>query len=329
MTKKHDLKCTYGKFKFVGKVFGVEKQNFYKEMTFDSGSLKRECNFGIETSKGNKLFVKCEGFVPKNNKAVFSKWDATNKKRLIKEVDWDKRKMFKEEGYYPNFGVKVGLETDEKGHLTNYISHFGYDACEEIQMNLVDDMSVIIEGKVNYSSYVKNGEKKQYVNYLVEKIYVLKNDIDFDAENFKEENKFQQTIVYTGIEKHPTADGEFLLNAKIITSDGVEDVEYIIKSNKVANPVKKNLKPYNAIDVLCRVTSIAKDDEDIEEDDAWGDDEDIDTPTQSYVREIVVTKVYKNSLDKDTYSQEKIDAIKVADEDFGDSIEDDDEDVWE
>lgn len=325
MAKKHNLKCTYGKFKFAGKVFGTEKQNFYKEMVFDSGSIKREINFGLETSPGNKLFVKAEGWA--NKKAVFSKWDKKEKKRYEEEVAWDQRDKFVKEGYYPNFGVKVGLETDDKGQLINYKSHFGFDACEEIQMNLVDGMDVVVEGNVKYSSYTKNGEKKKYVNYIVDKMYVLKNPIDFESDTFKEENKFTQTIVYTGIEKHPENANEFVLTASIITSDGVEDTEYIIKSQKIANPAKKNLKPYNAIDVLCRATSIANEDE-VEDDDAWGDDDDMDTPTKSYVRETVITKVYKNSLDKVTYNQEKIDSIRVADDDFGDSIEDDD-DVWE
>ncbi len=327
MAKKHNLKCTYGKFKFIGKAFGTAKQNFFKEITFDSGSKKRECNFGIETSKGNKVFVKAEGFLPKNNKAVFSKWDSTNKQRLKKEVDWDKRDLFNEDGYYPNFGVKVGLETDEKGQLTNYKSYFGYDACEEIQMNLIDGMDVLVEGSVKYSSYTKNGSKKQYVNYVIEKIYVLKDAVDFEDENFKEENKFTQTIVYTGIEKHPEDNSKFLLTAIVVTPDGIENVEYVVENINIANPVKKNLKPYNAVDVLCRVTSVLQEDE-IEEDDAWGDDEDMEISTPNYVRETVITKVYKNSIDKETYTQDKIESIKAADDDFGDTIEDDD-DFWE
>lgn len=329
MAKKHDLKCTYGNFKFVGKVSGVESERFYKEMTFDSGATKREVNFAVETSPNNKIFVKLEGWKPKST-VKFSKYDKTTKQREEKEVDFEDRFDFKEEGFYPSFGTRVGIARDEENELMHSGSYFQWDAVEMISDELEDGMSVVVEGSVNVNSYVKDGEKKKFVNYSINKIYTLKKELDFESEDFKEENKFTQKIVYMGIEKHPEDPSKFVVQAKLVTPDGVEDMEYTVENKNIANPVKKNLKPYNAIDVMCRVVKLVSEEEpEVDDDDAWGDDEDMDSNDfVKYESDTVITKVYKATLDKETYTEEALDAIVTADDDFGDDMDDDEEDVW-
>jgi hypothetical protein len=66
--------------------------------------------------------------------------------------------------------------------------------------------------------------------------------------------------------------------------------------------------------------------------DSWGDDEDIKQGSNVKFREMVITKAYPESIDKETYTEEVLDSVSRAEEEFGNTVvssdEDDDDNVW-
>lgn len=329
MAKKHNVKVCKSKFTIVGNVVGTQSDRFFSTKTFDSGATKNAVTFGLESSPKNVNYVSVDGFDGKE--AWFSKWDAKTKTNDIKKVDWDDRFNFEEEGYSPFFGTRIGLELDEKGK-PQISTLFAYDAAQEISENLKDGTPLYAEGQISYTSYSKDGELKRYRNLVPQKLYVQKNELDFDSDKFKEENRFEQDLVWMGIEQEkddknkPT--GRFIVHAKIVTRDSVEDTQFIIEDKGLAGKLKSNMKEYYGISVMGRLVTRVENEADA---DAWGDDEDLSGDGVKF-REMVITKAYPTSIDKESYSESILASVKQADDDFGNSISDDSEDddeVWE
>lgn len=335
MAKKHNVKVTRGTFKLVGKVKGVNSKRFFENKVFDTGSERNKVNFAVCTSPTNESYVTLEGFAQKV--AKFNKYDNKKKENLTKEVSWNDRfdvagtKDF--EGFNPMFGTRINL-TDESDIATL----FQYDACQELKESLTDGMSVYVEGSLGFTSSKKNDEVTRYKNLNVTKIYKQKEDIDFDSEKFTEENLFKQTIIFMAIdqEKNPENDkatGRFIISAKIVTADGVEDAEFIMVNKELATKIKGRLKPYNAIDVVGRLVTKVEEEEKTEsvEEKGWGDEEDFDnTPSVIRFKEMIITKALPDTIDTETYSESVLASITQAEEDYGDlsSSSDDDDEVW-
>lgn len=331
MAKKHDLKVCKTKFVIVGNVSGTKSDRFFQSMTFDSGRSKNTCSFGLESSPGNINYVTVDGF--DGDEAWFSHWDKDTKTNSIEKVSWDDRFSFDKDGFQPFFGTRLGLDLDEKGK-PNIVTMFGYDAAQEISATLEDGMALYVEGQISYTSHKKGDELRRYKNFVPQKVYLQKAPVDFDSEKFKEENRFEQDIVYLGIEqekdeetKKPT--GRFFLFAKVITRDGAEDATFIVQDKSLADKIKKGLKPYYGITVLGRLVTRVEEAEE-SSDEAWGDDEDMSGDSVVRFREMIITKAYPQSIDKESYSEEKIEALKKAEDDFGnDTSSDDDDEVWD
>jgi len=333
MAKKHDLKVCKGTFRIIGNVVGVGSDRFFQALTFDSGASKNQCTFGLESSPKNVNYVTVDGFDGKE--AWFSKWDKDTKTNSIEKVDWDDRFNFEKEGYQPFFGTRIGLELDDKGkpHISTM---FGYDAAQEVSASLEDGMGLYVEGQISYSSYKKGDELKRYKNFVPQKVYAQSKPIDFDSDKFKEENRFEQEIVYIDIEQEKDAEtnkptGRFILTAKIVTRDGVEDTTFIVEDKSLADKIRKGLKPYYGIQVLGRLVTKVEE-ADTSSDDAWGNDEDMGGGNQIKFREMIITKAYPTSIDKESYTEEKLASIKKAEDDFGDSSDDSDDnadEVWD
>jgi len=322
------VKNTYGKFKFIGIVDGVSSDRFYKEIQFESGAIKREVSFGIKTSPTNKLFVKLEAWKPKD-KVKFNKYLKETKERVEVEVDFEDRFGFKEEGFRPAFGTTIGLKRGEDGKLEDYNTLFQWDATTYLAENLADGMEVVIEGNVSVNGYTgKDGEYRQFTNYNITKIMTLKKPLDFESEDFKEENKVEQIFVFMGIEK--TDNGEFELDTKLVFSDDVFNQTFTIINPKLARALKTNVKPYTAVKGLYRVMNVIDEDitDDIDDDDSWGEDDDLDNNSyNNYIKKNVLTKVYKNTLDKETYAKDVLESLITANEDFGEDDWDMDDDA--
>lgn len=327
--EKKSLKQTKGKFKLAGLVNGTERQNFISSKTFDdSGKTKQSCVFGVKTSPLNETWVNVEGF--DSDKATFTKWDRETKQSQKKEIDWLDRFNFKEKDFIPSFGVSLSFNGE-------YENVFPYDAPDTLEEELTDNMPVYVEGNINYSSYKnKKGTKIKRKDFRPTKIRKSKNDIDFESEKFKELNIFEQEIIFQSIEKHPEQKGRFLLTSYVVGyGDKIETVEFFIDNKKLAAQIKSKLKPYHMIKVLGRLVNGIVEEEEIDNEETWGDDDaEFKTVSTPIIREMIITKAYPSSIDKETYTQEIIDNVLKADESFGDDgwedkDIDENEDIWE
>lgn len=317
------VKISRGKFQLAGFVNGTEREKFIDVRTFDSGRTRQTCNFGVKTSEKNETWVTVEGF--DNTKARFSKYDNKEKKRYTKEVSWEDRFNFQEEGYRPFFGVALAFEEN------NYKNLFQFDAVDELEAELTDGMPVYVEGNIEYRSWKNDqGEVRRYTTFKPTKVRKSTKEIDFNSENFEEKNLFEQDIIFIDINPHPEQKDKFVLEANIVTGSKkepkVEDVEFIIDNKKLATTLKKNLKPYHAVTVFGRLVNTVTEEEVPVDDDVWGEDEaEFTTVSAPRIREMIITKVYKNTIDTTTYSEEIIQNIKNATESFGDTEWDDED----
>jgi len=324
---KHNVRQTKGVFKLVGNVKGTMGERFFKESTFDSKNgekTKNELNFGLQTSDSNETYVKIQGYDggDADGNARFSRWDNKEKKSYKEFVSWEDRFDFDKAGFEPFFGIKLKLEP--KGDT---VSLFQFDACEDLR-SLNDGDGIYAEGNIKVHSYMKNGTEKIVMkDFEPTKIYAQDAPVDFSAENFKEINKFEQEIIMIDVSKGE--DGRFVLQAYLVTYSGVEMIEFIIENESLAKKLKKNVKPFIMIKVMGRLSNKL---EEVEE--AWGDDEDLDGGYVPKVREMVITKAYPETIDKETYTEEIINSLIKVDDDFGaelpdDNNEDEDgDDVW-
>jgi single-stranded DNA-binding protein len=230
------------------------------------------------------------------------------------------------------FGTRVNLTDDKDSTITL----FQYDACEQIKSDLEDGMSVFIEGNTAFSSYTKDGEKKSYKNLAITKIYKQKSPIDFDDAKFSEENRFQQEFIFMSVEQEIDFDtnkptGRAIVCGKIVTNDTVEDTQFILEDKTLISNFRSRLKPYYALKAVGRLITKVEEETPIATDsDDWGSDEGFDDQQHTVkFKEWVITKVYGESIDKDTYSEAVLASITQAEEDFGTfASEEDEDDVW-
>ena len=306
-----------GSFVIRGKVTGVEKDNFYREMTTKTGKDMRLISFGVEYDKGKTVYISLNG-MERDNVYFSAKVDG---KTVVETVPWSQRKTFNKDGYRL-MGVGLGLTKmrNEKGNLENEkCTLVEYDACKYIADNLKDDMSVFIRGKMEYSEY--NG--KHQIKYVPAQISLCK-DIDFDDEKFEPMTAFEQQVCYMGINK--ADNGEFVVSAKIIGYNSVEDAELYMTHTRLAKNLR-SLKPYTAIKfggVIETIHDVVTE----EDDDGWGYNPmaALQSPT---IRRLFITGADQTSIDDTIYNEADIEAAiakknseKVAKEDYGGASDD-------
>lgn len=336
----HELQQTYGTFTMCGIVSGTEKENFYRETKTESGKPFRSVNFGVEFDEGKREYVSLNG-MPRDQ-VIFTKRENVGgqMKTAVEKVDWNDRFSFKKEGY-SLIGVHLGLTkiTDSGGNEVNERKiAVEFDACAEIGTYLKDDSSVFVRGKTEFSTY--NG--KHYTKFVPQQISLCSRNIDFKDEKFEPNARFTQTIIFMGIEKSPDTDGKFIISGKVVSYNSIEDVEFVTYNSKLAKTLKKNLKPYNAIEIFGNI-SVVSAAEEIEEDDEWGEPNKMERNNTPFVRELVVTGANKDSVDTTLYSEKSVESAIAklnakanadkefdSDDDWGtvDSDDDSDDDEW-
>ena len=340
-----DLPQMRGSFNIRGRVTGTEKNNFYSERATKNGSVFRNVNFGVTYDNAKTVYLTEQG-MPRD-KVYFSKRDPQTKKNETKAVNWSARNTFDEEGF-KLIGTSIGIEKvpDENGTPKNLVKTMTeFDACEYLSEHLNDDMFVNVTGSLDFSSYVnKNGEVRRKTQYMINRMYATKAPIDFDAEDFQPTNVFVQTIMFNGIEREIEDDaptGRFVLSAYIVNYKTIEPVDFIVENKTLANTFKKNLKPYNAIQVNGRI-SVKNMIEEVEVDDAWGTSNPMKRVNAPSVRELIITGADVDSLDVETYNEKNVNAAfkaiqnsQQAESDFGGSsdwgseaFDDSASDIW-
>ena len=317
MARAFNLPETKGNFKASGMVTGKEKDKFFQQTVTKTNKNRNVLKFGVKTSDDNTLYLELSGMV--KDEVYFSKKDKDTGKYISKKVKWADRKTFKEEGY-KIMGVHVGIEqqTDDKGKLENKKKVLAeFDACEYASVHLKDDMEVFVRGKIEFSSFANDkGDITRMTKFVPNQISRLSSSLDFKAEGFKEQCDFEQTIIFMGIDKDPEDGNRFLIQAKVVTYNSIEDVEFVTTNTKLATTFKKNLKPYNAIKVFGNIVNKALKEE-VEQDDAWGEPNPMDQTGNSYIRELTIIGANKETLDTETYTQETVDEALQAIREFG------------
>lgn len=312
------LQETKGSFKLCGKITGVEKESYYKEVTTKTNKPMRMLNFGAEINNNKTVYLHLSGMEQEN--VYFSKSEKTKDggtKIDVKKIPWAERFKFNEDGYRligVNLGIKktydlTGNEVNDKRIMTPY------DSCKYIAEEIDDSSSVFIRGNIEYSTY-KDSHK---INFTPSQISLCK-PIDFNADKYEEMAVFEQTIVFMSIDKRTH---DFLVSAKIVTYNNIEDAEFVILDPALAKNFK-TLKPYTSIKVYGNIL-IENDTEQVktEAKSYWGkvNPMEIFTPT---VTKLEIIGADPDTIDTTLYSEEAMDAAiaklnseKAANKDFG------------
>ena len=329
-----DLPETKGAFQLKGIVTGTNKDKFYKEIKTKSNKDMRMINFGVTYNDNSTLFINLQG-MEQDNVYFSKKAEKAGEKGETVKVPWADRFSFNREGFRligKNIGVRkkidsTGKTVNDKKILTDF------DACKEINEHLEDGASVFIRGNLDYSSFFDDKGNKKTSTKLVPSQISLCSDVDFDDEKYIQQNDFNQVIIFMGIDQEKENDkptGRFVVLAKIVTYSNIEDVEFIIEKDKkeLANKFRKSLKPYNSIKVSGHVVSYVQT-ETVVDDDEWGEEDAMEKVAAPVKREFIITGAKGSSVDKDTYTEEnvnaaiaKINKANKAESDFGDDSDD-------
>lgn len=297
----------------------MENERTFVTINTRSGKPMRMLNFGITTNKDAIVYINLNGF-ERDEVYFYKRSKDKNVKGEVKKIKWSNRGLFKEDGFRL-IGVNVGVarKINEKGQMVNdnkVLTEF--DACQEIYNNLKENNSVFIRGNIEYSSYKdENDELKRSVKFVPNQVSLCR-EINFEDEDFKEDNAFKQHIIFMGIELDDSDmnDKKARLSAKIVTYNTIENAEFIIKNMNLYNIFKKNLKPYESIVVwgqICNKVEI----EEVKETDVWGSENVFDKVNRVFIRELIILGADPMTIDKETYSEISIEkAIRVLRE-FG------------
>ena len=331
-----DLPETKGSFQLKGIVSGTEKEGFYKEIKTKSNKDMRMINFGVGYAEGSTLYVNLQG-MEQDNVYYSKKAEKKGEKGDTQKVPWADRFTYNREGYRligKNIGVKK--KVDETGKTVNDKKVMtDFDACKEVGENLKDGASVFIRGTLDYSSFLDNNGNKKSSTKLIPNQISLCADVDYADDNFTQQNDFNQVIIFMGIEQEKVDDkptGRFVVAAKIVTYNNIEDVEFIVENKELASKFKKALKPYNAIKVSGHMVSSAQTETVVDDDDDWGEADAMEKVSAPVKREFIITGAKGSTIDKELYTEAnvaeaiaKINQANKAENDFGS----DDGDDWE
>jgi hypothetical protein len=331
----HEMPTTNGSYQVQGIVNGVEKQTFYTEKKTKTGKNFRMINFGVEYDNHKSVYMSLNG-MPKD-KVYFSKKGDDGKNKTI-PVDW-KDRMNAPEGARMLNSVNCGLTKivgKDGKEVNNKKVLIDYDACEYIANNLVDGSSVFVRGNIEFGSYRKGEEVARTTKFIPNQISLCK-EVDFDDEGRIPTNDFTQTIVFVGIEQEKENDkatGRFVVQAKIVNYNSIESAEFIIEDAKLARLFKSNLKPYWSIEVSGNI-NVVNVVETVESEDLWGVANKMKRTTAPTRREFVITGADGTTIDKETYTEKKInDAIRkmnaaaIAEENFNGKAATSSDDDW-
>lgn len=322
------LQQTKGSFQVKGLVTGTEKDKFYSELTTRTGKLMRMISFGVTVNSGKNVYLRLNGMERDN--VYYSKTTKQGDKKTtdVQKVAWaDRFKWRQTHNDYNLIGVHLGIEktVDDKGNtVNNKKTMVEYDACKEIADVLEDDSPVFVRGALEFSTY--NGSHR--TNFVPNQISLCQ-PVDFDKEDFAETANFEQQIVFMGIEKNKEAENEFIISAKTVTYNSIEDIELYVNNPNLAKKFR-TLKPYTAIKVHGNIV-VENDTSQVKEDnDGWGEANPMERVNNPTTWKLVVIGADSSSIDTELYTKETVEAAmaKIAAEqtvnkDFGSKASDD------
>jgi len=342
------LPQTKGMFQLKGKVFGTQKDSFYKEIVAKNGKPFRMVNFGVQVSKDEVIFLSLTG--GELDKVYFSgkpKNAPKDSKNETVNVEWKNRHSFNREGFRL-IGVMCGLEKtlDEKGKEVNdKRTLIQFDAADYVSEKLQDGMSVFVKGSIDYSHFAgTNGEVSHSVKFIPNQISLCQS-IDFDDEKYEPMCNFTQDLVFLGIDKNPEEEG-FLIEGTIVNFKTVETATFHTYDKSLATNFRKQIKPYTSIAVWGDIRSVKNAEEVTSDDgDGWGTSNKMKRVYSPYKTIRVITGANPQSMNTETYTEKAIaDAIELmkgdeqheksfessgTDSDWGSGKKDDDGIPWD
>lgn len=339
-----DLQETKGTFQVKGLVNGVASQRFYTSKKTKTGKDFRAVNFGCEYDDKKSVFLSLNG-MPQDN-VYFSRRNQATSKTETKAVPWANRNKFNEDGFRM-IGVNLGITktTDENGKSVNDKKTMTpFDACDYINANLKDKLSVFVKGNLEFNSYLdKDGNTRRSTKCIPNQISLCKDVVfsEYDGVENKPAHDFAQNIVFMGIDKEKENDkdtGRFVVSAKIVTYSDIVDAEFYITNSKLAGMFKKNLKAYNAINVHGNI-EVSHNVQEVEDEDEWGEKNPMNNVSAPTKVELIITGATGSSIDRETYNEKnvteamnKIRAARTAEQNFSGktnvSATSDDDDDW-
>ena len=262
----HELPQTKGVFQIRGVVSEMQKETAYQETQTKNGNTMRRLRFAVSPDNKGKIFLELTAFL-KSDVYFYSKKD---KKSL--KVPFANRNKPQAEGYNL-IGINLGLEkvTDKKGKETNKkITLCEYDATMYIFEHMADGDEVFITGDIEFSSQNTDDGFKRYHKLVPKQIYLLSQPLDFDTEDFVPHAYFSQQIIKKDVIKNEEKTGEYILQANTVNYSSIEDIEFTIKNSKLAQTLKKNVKPYTSL-VVTGTLHQEPITEQVEVEDNWGE----------------------------------------------------------
>lgn len=319
--KIHDLKATTNSFQVRGKVTGTKKNRFYTSGTSKNGGAYNVVEFGVEIGENKTVFIKLNGYT--RDSVFYYKKGENGAKGTTQKVAWKDRKKAPGKDFRL-IGVNITTGQDENGKNVNE-TFVEYDAVEFLHENLNDGDGVFIKGNMVFSSYVdRNGQPHKKIDLVPTQISATQKPVDFDAEDFVEMAEFENTLVFSAIDKEEDENGKstgrFVLSGYSVGYNTVEPVTFIIDADhaKLANNLRKAMKPGYSIKTYGRVNVFSDVSVVESSDDGWGETSPMERINSPVRREYVVYKADPNSIEKDDYSEQDISAalkkIKAAKE---------------
>lgn len=190
------LEQTRSTFRAIGKVVGVDRDNFYNSGIVEKGKNEgkeyRSLRFGVKTSPNQTIYVQMFGMEPDK---VYV-WDNSEKKggQVDYEEFMDKHEAWAEEGKLTLESTVNLTSTDKKAPKSHLPKYDNIDLIYEL---LENGMSVYVSGNITRNSYEnQNGDVVTRVNNDLSQI-LLTDEVDFDSKRFREYAVFTEEFVLT------------------------------------------------------------------------------------------------------------------------------------
>lgn len=223
------LEQTRGQFRAIGKVVGVERDNYFSSGIIEKGKMAdkeyRSLRFGIKTSPSQTIYVQMFGIEPE----VVYVWNNTDKK--MEKHDYDKFLSCVDEWASEGnvtFDSAVNLESTDKKAPKAHMPK--YDNIDLIYNQLENGMSVYVSGNISRKEY----KEEVQTSYDLTNIS-LADDIDFEDKKFREYASFTEDFVLIDTE-YIKDEERLILHGKVIDyAENAYDVQYDVSHARTLN----------------------------------------------------------------------------------------------
>lgn len=274
-------------FRVRGILGGFSSDKFYSEgVSTKNGKAWKRLNFLVQTTLESKIYVELMG------NEMDKAYAYSQSKKQSMPIDWDKRNNTK----LPD-GFKL-IEPD-------------WDKIDRIKKDFDDGKSAVVIGEIQYSEY----EEKLQQKFVIKNILPASKEVDFEADDFKEENKFTQELTVTSVNVDKD-ENKVYLNAYIIQGRGKEKLPDVQSAVFSYDPNRdkafaKTMIGFKFGDTM-RVQGIINSKiikEEIVQASGWGE---VDTVISKTIKDLEITGGFSETFEKKKYREEDFDEVFTA-----------------